>query len=594
MKVSIVIPCFNEEDSIGDVLVRVKDIEVGCEKEIIVVNDGSTDKSDEICRAFCGVRLIEHERNMGKGAAVQTGIGASTGDIVLVQDADMEYLPEDIPRLVQPILDGRADVVLGSRFLGENIGMSRSHKLGNRVLSVTTGLFYWRKITDVMTGYKAVRRELLNDISLSSKDFSIETELIAKILSKNVRFMEVPISYRYRLTGKSKIYFRHGFRSLWTLLKLRSMQLGFRPSMLVLLLCVLYIFGVLATRNFDPTSFIYIGRSFLDRDSAGPVASLVRQIGFGPPYWDVGYDGQMYYYLALNPLDAWRILDTVARYERIVYPLLSRVFTFGFVSLTPYSMIVVNVGAITVGTEVVDRMLRSRALSPWYSLVYGLYVGQLLSLRHDTPEPLTYMFVLLAVYAYERKHSTGVSGFLFALALFTKETAVFFVGAYALALFLEKRGLRDITKFWGIALLPYGVYQLFLFGVFGILPIVTVGVAGYFSLIPFYGVMTTGHDLSELLNLAFLIVIPSILACLLFVKGLFSRDFRPLALALLLNGVFMIFLPAPSYASLQDYGRISLGLVTSFMLYSIWSRKTQMLKYSLVWMLPLATYFTTL
>ena len=568
-------------------------VELCCEKEIIVVNDGSTDRSGEICRKFDNVALIEHKLNMGKGAAVQTGIKNSSGDIVLIQDADLEYFPEDIPRLVNPILEGRADVVLGSRFLGEPYGMSKSHTVGNKILTDTTRLLYRHKITDVMTGYKAFRKELLRDISLESKDFSVETELVAKLLEKKCLIIETPIRYKYRQTGRSKISWKHGFKSLWTLLRIRFARISFRPSVLVFLFYLLYVIGILSVRNFDPTSFIYIGTNFLSRDPEGPVTRLVREVGFGPPYWDVGYDGQMYYYLALDPLNAWRIFDTTARYQRILYPLIVRLVTFGVPRLIPYALIAVNLIAITLGTEVADRLLRLTNHSPWYALSFGLYIGQLLALRHDTAEPLAYMLILAAVYVYEKKHDFNLSSLFFALSLFAKETAIFFAGGYLLGLVLvERRPMKEIAKFSAFVLLPYSMYQLFLLSQFGILPILTVGVAGYFRVIPFFGVYAASHELPELFNMTFLILIPSLLSCLIFIKQVFSRDLHLLSFALLFNAVFMIFLPSPTYVSVQSYSRVSMGLATSFLLYGILARKTWVLTYCLVWILPLSTYFT--
>jgi len=218
---TIIIPCYNEEDTIAEVIQRVKDVSIPIEKEILIINDGSTDKTPEVLSKIKGVRVITHETNQGKGCAIQTGIKNATGNIVIIQDADLEYLPENIPSLIKPIIDGEADVVLGSRFLGQHKGMTKSHFVGNKVLTYATRVLYGHKLTDVMAGYKVFRKEVLESFELKSKEFEIETELVAKALKKNYRIAEVPITYRYRKRGESKIGWKHGFTSLQTLLKLR-------------------------------------------------------------------------------------------------------------------------------------------------------------------------------------------------------------------------------------------------------------------------------------------------------------------------------------------------------------------------------------
>ncbi len=218
-KVSIIIPCFNEEETISEVIKRVKSVELGVEKEIVVVDDGSTDSSFERANKHNGVVVLRHERNMGKGVAVKTGIVHSTGDIIVIQDADLEYFPEDIPRIIEPLLRGEVDAVFGSRFMGSMEGMSLSHRIGNKVLSWATRALFGAKITDMMTGYKAFKRELVSEVELKSRRFEFEPEITAKLLKKGARVVEVPIKYSVRKFGEAKIRWKDGLICLWWLLK---------------------------------------------------------------------------------------------------------------------------------------------------------------------------------------------------------------------------------------------------------------------------------------------------------------------------------------------------------------------------------------
>lgn len=219
--VSVIVPVFNEEESIGATLERTLQLRKKYNLEVVVVDDGSTDRTRGIIRTFADVLLISHTRNLGKGMAIITGMVKSRGDILVVQDADLEYLPEEIPRLIEPILNKKADVVFGSRFSGRIVGMGRTHWFGNKLLSATAGLLYGVQITDVMTGHKAFSRKSLNSIKLREKDFEIEVEFTAKLLRNGWRIAEVPISYSFRRNGRSKIGYRDGFRCFIKLLVLR-------------------------------------------------------------------------------------------------------------------------------------------------------------------------------------------------------------------------------------------------------------------------------------------------------------------------------------------------------------------------------------
>lgn len=220
MKVSIVIPCFNERETIGQVIEQTLQVRFPCEREIIVADDGSTDGSSDIVREYGEVKLVVHEANRGKGAAVKTGIGAASGDILVIQDADMEYPPIILPDLINPILIEEADVVMGSRFLGQIEGMSWSHTLANRMLSYVTSVLTGQKISDVMTGHKAFRMNLLREMPLQSREFEVEVELIMRAAMKGAKILEIPITYSRRKAGNAKIGWKHGVESLLLLFKL--------------------------------------------------------------------------------------------------------------------------------------------------------------------------------------------------------------------------------------------------------------------------------------------------------------------------------------------------------------------------------------
>ena len=207
MRLSVVIPVYNEVETIKEIVSRVQAVDF--EKEIIIVDDGSTDGTreqlQEISLAQENVRVFYHDRNQGKGAALRTGFEVATGDIVIIQDADLEYDPREYPILLEPILDGRADVVYGSRFLG---GPHRVlffwHYLGNKFLTLLSNTLTNLNLTDMETCYKVFRREVLSDIQLKSDRFGFEPEFTAKIAKKGVRIYETPISYSGRTYAEGK------------------------------------------------------------------------------------------------------------------------------------------------------------------------------------------------------------------------------------------------------------------------------------------------------------------------------------------------------------------------------------------------------
>ena len=227
MKLSIVMPAFNERTTIREIVRQVVAVDLsGVSKEVIVIDDASTDGTREILKELDGregVRVVYHERNLGKGAAVARGFREATGDIVLVQDTDLEYNPDDYPLLLRPIVDGDADVVFGSRFLGSPRGhrvLYFWHAVGNKLLTFISNAFTNLNLTDMVTGYKAMRREVADRLDLRSQRFSIEPEITCKVARLGVRIYEVPISYRGRTYAEGKkIGLRDAIQALWTIVR---------------------------------------------------------------------------------------------------------------------------------------------------------------------------------------------------------------------------------------------------------------------------------------------------------------------------------------------------------------------------------------
>ena len=220
---SVVMPVYNERTTIDEIVARV--LAVPMRIELIVVDDCSRDGTRERLQALqreYGFTLLLQEHNQGKGAALRRGFAAVTGDIVVIQDADLEYSPEEFPQLVELIVDGRADVVYGSRFLGRHRVFLFTHYLGNRVLTVLTNVLYNTMLTDMETCYKVMRREVLDGMRLQSNGFGIEPEMTAKIFKRGYRVYELPITYDGRgyEEGK-KIGWKDGVVALWVLLKYR-------------------------------------------------------------------------------------------------------------------------------------------------------------------------------------------------------------------------------------------------------------------------------------------------------------------------------------------------------------------------------------
>lgn len=224
MKLSIIIPVYNEKNTIRDILARVERSDTGgLQKEIVIVDDASTDGTTEVLREYESVyRIVRHPRNRGKGAALRTGFMAATGDIVLVQDADLEYNPDDYPKLITPILEGKADAVYGSRFMG---GQAHRvlyfwHYLGNKFLTTLSNMFTNLNLTDMETGYKAFRREVIQKIApkLRSDRFGFEPEVTARLAKAHARIYEVGISYEGRTYAEGKkISWKDGVKAIFAI-----------------------------------------------------------------------------------------------------------------------------------------------------------------------------------------------------------------------------------------------------------------------------------------------------------------------------------------------------------------------------------------
>lgn len=243
MKLSVIMPVYNERATLEEIVRRVQAVDltvnvdgtnrlldgpVTLERELVIVDDGSTDGTRAILDKWRdnpppGMTIIYHEHNRGKGAALRTGFQHATGDILVIQDADLEYDPRDYLKLLGPLLEGRAPVVYGSRFLGgPRAAMSLSHTLGNKFLTLFTNLLYGTSLSDMETCYKCFRRDVIAGMTLRSRAFEIEPEITAKILKRGYTIFEVPISYNGRSFHEGKkLGWRDGFSAVRTLLKYR-------------------------------------------------------------------------------------------------------------------------------------------------------------------------------------------------------------------------------------------------------------------------------------------------------------------------------------------------------------------------------------
>lgn len=224
MKLSVVIPAYNEIKTIQEIVRRVQ--ATGFAEEIVIVDDGSTDGTRDVLKELDGqggVRVILRERNQGKGAAVMDGIRAARGEVILIQDADLEYDPRDYPGLLKPIEENVADVVYGSRFLGAARRPTMFwHMVANKLLTLMTNILYNNILTDMETGYKVFCRDVVKDMTIHARRFDFEPEFTAKILKRKVRIFEVPITFNPRdYSEGKKIKLKDAFEAVWTLVKYR-------------------------------------------------------------------------------------------------------------------------------------------------------------------------------------------------------------------------------------------------------------------------------------------------------------------------------------------------------------------------------------
>jgi dolichol-phosphate mannosyltransferase len=225
MKISIIIPAYNEVRTLPELLVRVHNAPMpeGCTREIIVVDDCSVDGTTAVLDEFSSnVRVQKTKRNCGKGSAVRAGVTVATGDVILIQDGDLEYDPRDYKSVLAPLVDGVADVVYGSRFLGVCYGMKWQNWIANKILTRAANLLYHAAVTDQGTAYKAFRTDILRSLDLKSERFEFCSEVTAKVRKLGYTIHEVPISYKARTVSEGKkIRTKDGFHALWTLLKFR-------------------------------------------------------------------------------------------------------------------------------------------------------------------------------------------------------------------------------------------------------------------------------------------------------------------------------------------------------------------------------------
>ncbi len=228
-KLCIIMPVYNERQTVEEIVRRVLGVDLnGIQKELILVDDGSTDGTRDVLQTLSrqelsGVKVVLHRHNQGKGAAIRTGLSHANGDLIVIQDADLEYDPRDYAVLLQPILDGKADVVYGSRFLGPHRAFNFLHMVGNKFLTLVTNVLYNTILTDMETCYKVFRVEVLRSMRIRSNRFDFEPEITAKVLKRGYRVFEVPISYSGRDLdeGKKISAWRDGLPALWALIKYR-------------------------------------------------------------------------------------------------------------------------------------------------------------------------------------------------------------------------------------------------------------------------------------------------------------------------------------------------------------------------------------
>lgn len=226
MKLSIIIPVYNEKATILKLLDKVENVDIGMDREIIIVDDCSTDGTRDSLKNITKHKIFYHDSNKGKGSAIRTALKHVTGDIVLIQDADLEYKPEEYPLLLKPIMNGNADVVYGSRMLMKNKKIKYiANYIGNMLISLLATVLFFRRVTDMETCYKVMKTDVIKSIKLKSTGFEIEPEITAKLLKRGYKIHEVPVSYDGRsIEGGKKIDWKDGLKALGYVIKYRFMD----------------------------------------------------------------------------------------------------------------------------------------------------------------------------------------------------------------------------------------------------------------------------------------------------------------------------------------------------------------------------------
>jgi len=348
------------------------------------------------------------------------------------------------------------------------------------------------------------------------------------------------------------------------------------PTLIAFLIALAYVGLTLARYGGDPLAFARLGTRFSQ----------------GDPQGTEGYDGQFAYYIALDPAGGWRRTDVPAyRYQRILYPLLARALALGQPEVIPWTLIAVNLAALAAGTYATERLLGDCGVSRWYALTYGLYAGQLLTLRTDLNESLSQALVQWGLYTWQRKQP-GLGALCLGLAVFAKETALIFVVGYLLYLALSDHQ-RELLVGVALTLLPFAGYQLFLKSWLGDWGLGSGGAgATPFSPVPLGGLLSIGAVSGRALLLLLLIMIPLVVVpavwCLWAAgRDAARQDWHPVSLMLLINSLALLFLPQSTWREVAAMLRLSIGLVAAAVLYGGLKRSSRTLNYSLFWLASL-------
>jgi glycosyltransferase involved in cell wall biosynthesis len=227
MKLSVLMPIYNEATTFASAVERVLEVEYPCEIELVLVDDGSTDGTEKLLELMDDPRLVKktHPQNLGKGAAVRTAAGLATGDYLIICDADLEYMPSDIPALLEPVLQGEAQVVFGTRSFGSHTAYSFWYVMGNRAVTMTANILFNAWLSDLETCFKLMPSALYRDLDLRENGFGVEPEITAKLLRRDIRPYEVPINYRARGREQGKkLTWRDGAKALWVLARIRFLS----------------------------------------------------------------------------------------------------------------------------------------------------------------------------------------------------------------------------------------------------------------------------------------------------------------------------------------------------------------------------------